>query len=560
MKGFGLLFRLALTFYLASTLNPLYAQLVTDKTKDTKQLPVLRTNEKTLRVIVDGKEQKNVWVINPTIRPDILKTSGKKVMFRSTIDSITFDIAKGEHYDFVVVTNKGDSAMTQIQWVSENPLEEPSQDILKRSANGLISKKQALFDIDALIYTLSEVHPNMFSICTQSDFFQSLAMMKEQIPDSITTVQLFKLVAPLVTKLGDGHTMLRFPHNDYFTPTTPRLPLYVRVKPDYTLQVERCVDNLIPIDTEILSINGKSSREMIQSMMDYASGERDFFKIECINADFSALFEMLYASEKYDIVYRLKNSKKKAEITLPSVKIAELKACIPRKAEAYTEQDYSFRLMENKNAAIMDFRSFDNPGKMKVFADSMFATLHEKGIKNLIIDLRYNDGGNSVVGDIFLRYISPKPFRQMGKSLVRITPTTGHLIGSNSTTPGWYFYNSETSNKLIQPLTNKDGHYEGHIYLLISHQTFSSASSFAWAFKHFGMGTVIGEESGGMNVSFGDLLSYHLPVSNLHCTISFKRFWLYGANEKNIHGTLPDHEVDQAKALEVALKLIKSKK
>lgn len=110
--------------------------------------------------------------------------------------------------------------------------------------------------------------------------------MKQQLPDSVTTVELFKYAAPLVTKLGDGHTMLRFPFNDYFTSSTIRLPLFVNVKSDYTLRVRGCIDNLIPQDAEVLSINGKESRELIESMMDYASGERDFFRIERINSDF----------------------------------------------------------------------------------------------------------------------------------------------------------------------------------------------------------------------------------------------------------------------------------
>ena len=161
---------------------------------------------------------------------------------------------------------------------------------------------------------------------------------------------------------------------------------------------------------------------------------------------------------------------------------------------------------------------------MKMFADSMFVTLREKGIKNLIIDLRNNGGGNSMVGDVLFRYISPKPFKQMGKALVRVTPTTIRLTGRTQMVPGWSFYNDESKGNLIPPLTKEEGHYEGSVYLLISHHTFSSAGSFAWAFKEFGMGTVIGEESGGMNVSFGDIIYYKLPVSGLSCTISFKRF------------------------------------
>ena len=148
----------------------------------------------------------------------------------------------------------------------------------------------------------------MFSVCRQSEWFKSVNRVKQQLPDSVTTVELFKYAAPLVTKLGDGHSMLRFPFYDYFTSSSIRLPLFVNVKSDYTLRVRGCIDNLIPQDAEVLSIYGEESRELIESMMDYASGERDFFRIERINSDFSALFEMMYAADKYDVVYRMKDS------------------------------------------------------------------------------------------------------------------------------------------------------------------------------------------------------------------------------------------------------------
>lgn len=309
-------FRWTLLLCLSGAISPLAAQGVGEKAKKVEQMQVLKTDGKVLRITVDGKEQQIPWVINPSLRPDVFETSGEEVVFRSKIDTIRFNVAKEGCYDFVVVTHQGDSAMTRIKWVSANPLEEPSRDMLKRSAGGLLSKKQAQFDIDALVYTLSEVHPDMFSVCRQSEWFKSVNRVKQQLPDSVTTVELFKYAAPLVTKLGDGHTMLRFPFNDYFTSSTIRLPLFVNVKSDYTLRVRGCIDNLIPQDAEVLSINGKESRELIESMMDYASGERDFFRIERINSDFSALFEMMYAADKYDVVYRMKDSKKKLEVTL----------------------------------------------------------------------------------------------------------------------------------------------------------------------------------------------------------------------------------------------------
>ena len=121
-----------------------------------------------------------------------------------------------------------------------------------------------------------------------------------------------------------------------------------------------------------------------------------------------------------------------------------------------------------------------------------------------------------------------------------------------------YFHEAKPSD-FIKPRKPEEGHYNGNVFLLTSNNTFSSASSFAWAFKECDMGKVIGEETGGMNVCYGDILPYELPISKLKCYISFKRFWQLRADENDIHGTLPDIAVPSAVALEEAMKQIKKK-
>ena len=136
-------FRWTLLLCLSGATSPLAAQGVGEKAKKVEQMQVLKTDGKVLRITVDGKEQQIPWVINPSLRPDVFETSGEEVVFRSKIDTIRFNVAKEGCYEFVVVTHQGDSAMTRIKWVSANPLEEPSRDMLKRSAGGLLSKKPA---------------------------------------------------------------------------------------------------------------------------------------------------------------------------------------------------------------------------------------------------------------------------------------------------------------------------------------------------------------------------------------------------------------------------------
>lgn len=535
------------------------AALAQEPAAGRQPLPVLRTPGEALHIVADGRLQPGAWLVNPAARPDIYETPARHVLFFSPTDTLEFRLEKGQTRDFVVLTPAGDSAFTRIVAVSANPLEDPPERILSIPPGGRLSREQAAFDIDALVYTLGEVHPDLFATCRQADFFRAVNRAKATLPDSLTDVELFRRAAPLVTMIGDGHTMLRFPYNSYFTPSRLRLPMGVEVVSASQLQVIRSIDGAIPEGAEILAINGHSAAEMLQAMMPYAPGERDFFRLERIKEDFTALFEMLYAADRYEVAYRTgATGGDTLRTALPALTIGEIMKHMPQKRLLPPEEaPYSYRILPEEGVAVMDFRQCSDPRGMRQFADSLFATLRREGINDLIIDVRDNGGGSSAVADVLLRYLVARPFTQFSQGLRRISPTTQRLLGDPSATPGWSFDDYSAANRLIRPLTPEEGHFGGRAYLLTSHRTFSAAAAFAWAFKAFGAGTVVGEEAGGMGVSFGDFVRYTLPASRLACTISHKRFWHYGADEEDIHGALPDYAVASQEALEKALQLIR---
>jgi len=219
------------------------------------------------------------------------------------------------------------------------------------------------------------------------------------------------------------------------------------------------------------------------------------------------------------------------------------------------EAPYTFRILKDKPIAIMNFDACQDEKGMEVFADSMFSTLREKDIKDLVIDIRYNGGGNSRVGDVLLKHISPEPFAQFGKTYIRVTQTTQSLSGKRYEETGEFCYPEDISKR--KKALSPSKRFNGNVYLLTSHTTFSSASSFAWAFKTFHCGTVVGEETGGMSVHYGDVLTYTMPHSHLSCNISHKRFWQPGADENDIHGVIPDIICPQEEALNTTLQMIK---
>lgn len=521
--------------------------------------PVLRTGIDNIQLILDGKPSRSGWWVRTDLNPDVLTTTADEITFVSDLDTLVINgLEEWQSHYFDIITAAGDTSHVRVHRVPSNPYENPDPELLKVAPSGMLSREQAEFDIDALVYTLSQVHPNIFAECRQADFFRAVNEAKASLADSVSPMQLYQATAPVVTMIGDGHTSLSFPYNSVFTEELLRMPVYGDILTDHSFVCTTSLDSIIPRGSKIISINGVTTEDIINSMMLYASGERQHFKIARIDSSFPALMQMLYPADQYTVEYIPRGTKKVLSHTFPATTWSEIKKRCPSTHSGSEHADYSYTIDSIADVAIMDFRQFTDVERMEHFADSMFAELKAKNIDNLIIDIRNNGGGNSMVGDILLRYISPEPFIQMDKALVRITPTTVKLIGEPDVQPLYIFAETDPTG-YIQPRTADEGHYTGNVYLLTSNHTFSSAGSFAWTFKECGVGTVIGEETGGMNVCFGDILMYRMPVSQIPASISFKRFWQLRADENDIHGTLPDIEVPAADALATTLQLIRER-
>lgn len=447
-----------------------------------------------------------------------------------------------------------------------------------------ISRSQASADIDTLLLTLSEVHPNLYGSISESSLNGQIADLKANLHDSLSVIDLYKDLAPIIARIGDAHTTMVLPYREVMINAGRYIPIFPTIDSNTgKMLVKASVDNCVPYDSEILSINGMSAKEMVDKMLAFVGGEREFYRLTMVDNNIMGLFHLLFAAPEYDITYRDPNSLTPPSgvgvLPLGTGKLLQtveadkfnsglvLSPKILRLMEEHGgNSPYTFRFINDKKIAIMNFDACMDVNGMQVFADSMFTKLQEQGIKDLIIDVRYNGGGNSAVGDVLLKYIAPKPFVQYGKTLVKVTPTTIALTGNryNQYLPlrgdgeGSFHIIPEDSVSRHEPLPEAQ-RFCGNVYLLTSHTTFSSASSFAWAFKEAGCGTVIGEETGGMSVHYGDVISFKLPNSGLAVNVSHKRFWLPGADENNIHGVLPDIVCPQDEALETALQSLACK-
>jgi C-terminal processing protease CtpA/Prc len=426
-----------------------------------------------------------------------------------------------------------------------------------------LSRGQMIQDIDTLFSTIEKVHPDMYAVYPKQLLDKDIEKLKSELESSGDIFYFYKQIAPLVVKLGDGHTGIGFPRSSLgLVPNVLLFPFPVKITyPDRVIRVQKDytqTQNTIPIGAQITSINNRQANDIVQEMMDYASGEKDFFKTERLEYVFTPLLYTLYGDSIFAIEYLYNQNKYSVQVKGISYKERYEN---PQQSSSASNEPYIFSTLPDKNIGIIEFNQFTDLDRFKVFLDSTFQILKQENIGNLIIDIRKNGGGNSVLGDELLQYLSNEPFSQYGKTIVKYSDILKqfHKTYNNweiSNPNGIEIYDSE---ELIE-LRENSLRYKGNVFLLISHYTFSSATDFSWAFKYFKVGTVIGEETGGLAVCFGDIISPELPNSGLSYSISWKKFYNYGATDDNTHGTLPDYNVEAEKALEFTIDLISRRK
>ena len=418
-----------------------------------------------------------------------------------------------------------------------------------------INREEALADIDSFAHALKEIHPDLFFNCPEQTFNDSLNHIRNQFTQpTYSPLDLYKRLQPLTTLLGDGHTQLYFPKEALEKENVPVFPLLVEVNTnDSTLWLNHDFSNgetTLKKGTQLISINGKDYRSLIADMLPYCGGERIFFRLSKVNRDFVHFLYMLYPANRFSVGYRTGNLQKECVVNaVPYREYAQNLAEQTPHREAYQFE------IKDRHTALMTFNAFTNLEQFKLFADSMFRSLKEKQIEHLIIDLRMNGGGDSNIGDELFQYIASQPFQQFGKYVTRYSELQKKLAKENfgtdySTHPNGL---DTTSSFPLIRLRPNPLRFNGKVTLLISHTTFSSASAFAWAFQKMKRGVLIGEESGGMSVCFGDVVIYRLPHTHIASTLSFARVFLYDADEADIHGVLPDIETSKEEALHYAL-------
>jgi len=443
-------------------------------------------------------------------------------------------------------------------------------------------------DLQYLYKTLEESHYNLYMHTKKEVFDKEFMKINNSINDSLTMLQIKKLVAPFVGLAKHGHCRLEGGldgFDEYRRNNGTLFPFDIFFQ-NGRVMIEANYSNNQDIvkGDEILSINGRAIEKVKAGIYRHLSGESDYnknSKIEDIRIAF--LYWLAYGEEKvYDIIVKKANGRK-INIKINAIPVSDfLKNSVNKNESTSRKRELKFI----GNVAYLHPGPFYNIGQGEEynnsefvkFINSSFAEIAKNKAADLIIDIRNNPGGDDSFTNPMVAYFATKPFHFYSKFSYRTSRITKEIwkdlnVGDNtlgiemkknilSGKDGDRFYGKESMK--YQPRTDSLK-FKGNVFVLIDRYTWSAATGVAAMIQDFGFAYLIGEETSDTPSSCGATHSFILPNTIISVTYP-KGYTIRPNGNTSLRGTVPDFKVmdnvltQKDEILDYALKLIKEKK
>jgi len=428
----------------------------------------------------------------------------------------------------------------------------------------VFSKEQAKADIDAIVKNVEDIHPNPYAYTSEKEIKEYANAIKNKLKDSINRIEFYRLVVPLIVRYGDGHIQ-----SDYFNVQNKYLSYCIThnigIFPFTILEHEgkpyikySIFDNsIIKLGDEIKSINNIPANTILETCCHYLTGESNYPKISKIysNAFLNYLAFVYDFRDSFNISYISQSDNKEYNITIPGAYLNDITKANEKfapKWEIYTEKPiisqedvFDFSMIKSKPIGYLNFYSFalDLDKKMEKQVerkvDSVFCKLKKEGIKNLIIDIRENDGGEDYCTELLMSYLTNKKWNWDGTTEMKYSEQQKKIYSQFFIKKGFhpFFKLSHTYKEFFKPANGsirnvgddkikyhvRKSKFNGNVYVLTGVNTFSSAVTFAAICKCYGVATLIGRETGGVMQGFTSTIPVILPQTKMRISVSSRK-------------------------------------
>ncbi|MGI6140316.1 MAG: S41 family peptidase [Caldicoprobacterales bacterium] len=391
----------------------------------------------------------------------------------------------------------------------------------------ILTGMQAAEDLKYIIDRLRERHPACISglpAAVQKAYGQEYAELSEST--EVTVLSLWQSASRVLACLDDAHTTVRAYYEN-----TKTLPLL------FSWEGQRLICSGGEYDGYTANkIGGVSVDQLYERFQEQYSYELDAwtrhaFATRINRSDYLA-FVGIDTGQEVEISLGRQSDE---SLINKAFTLQENETAI----SVGTEPFYDFSIDRASGIGIFTLRQCIYDKTYKTALNNFFKSVRDEGVYNVIVDLRGNSGGNSLVADEFIRYLPVEDYK-LGSSNVRFGPFI------------WKNQPRQQKNQQAEYV------FSGDVYVLTGTDSFSAAMDFATLLSDNGLCTVVGEIPGNMPSSYGDILYFQTPNALLAFTVSYKYFIRPDATKSDLP-LLPDLQVPARDAMEETLRLIHRK-
>lgn len=387
-------------------------------------------------------------------------------------------------------------------------------------------------DLDFIFQTIRETHPNPYAYVSKSKLADLQDAAAARIDRPMTPAQFYWLTAPAVAAIRSGHTFLRRPSEKFLTYQQlggAVYPIAIRLAGDKVILADVLSPPRMPIGGQILTIDGQGALEFLMPLARRMPDEgRDAAPALLQRPRTLQLLLWLARGGKRPLRLRVRDAAgQESDYLLPPLHSHEIRRRLSERNYKWRWLPYSCRFVEDPNAAVVTIDAFTDQHWYILFLSDTLRQLRDKKPTDLIIDLRRNRGGSVLLAELLLGFLADKPFKLYEKLTVKFADGKAATMSPPKIAPA-------KGPRL----------FAGRVWILIGRGTASAAVAFAAAVKHYRIGTLIGEQTGGPGAVYGNPRRFRLPNSGLWLQVATNHAVVVGSAPGG-QGIKPHHQVKQ---------------
>lgn len=417
------------------------------------------------------------------------------------------------------------------------------------------TRAELITDINFLQTQLFEKHSGLDTYTSLEEINNTLNQMKATLPDSMSAIQFYGHISPILSAIKDGHTMLLPPSVYLEKSNTDSLFLPLRIfnsGDKLFVELNYLPEDKIPDSSEIITINGFSAASILNTMLNgmMCDGNNDGYARWALNWWFMEYFSYFYNHPpSFEIQYINANG----SIQQTTINASTKEEIFENRIKRYPNRSFTrtydqkpgtavvFTLDTIHSIAIMKIKDWDEDilkntyhQKIRKTIDSCFDSIFLFNIQHLIIDIRDNQGGNMINSKHVLSYLLDTTFNLVDNYYKVSNPTPDAGNSRYKKTSG----EKSKFNKIRKTI------FTGKVYVLTNGGSFSNSGLFASTLKRHNRAVFIGEETGGSIYSLNaNTKSLLLPNTKILFELTTKRFAINETTPNTGRGLIPDYVV-----------------